>query len=105
MTNFGTRIVEFSTSSIPETDRIPYWREHYGQLIMRVDLEPERDTLFEASSRALSLPGLQLMEASSSPARISRSGRFLDDGKDDIVLAINRAGSVNVTSGSREQSL
>jgi AraC-like DNA-binding protein len=45
------------------------------------------------------------MEGASSPARISRNGRFLADGNDDVVLAINRAGSVIINSGGREQSL
>ena len=73
--------------------------------MLRVDLEPARDTAFEARIASLALPGLQLMEASSSPAKVSRSGRYLADGNDDIVVAVNRTGSVNVASGGREQSL
>jgi AraC-like DNA-binding protein len=99
------RIVEFSTDFIPEQDRIPFWREHYGHVMLRVDLEPARDMAFEACITSLALPGLQLMQASSSPAKISRTGQYLADGNDDIVLAINRKGSVNVASGGREQSL
>jgi AraC-like DNA-binding protein len=105
MTDFNTRIVEFSTDTIPEKDRIAYWREHYGHVMLRVDLEPARDRIFDACSRTLSLPGLQLMEASSSPAKISRRGQYLADGNDDIMLAINRAGSVVVESAGRERSL
>jgi AraC-like DNA-binding protein len=105
MTNFSTGILEFSTDGVPEQDRIAIWREHYGQVMLRVDIEPEPDRVFECRNRCLSLPGLQLMEGSSSPARISRAGRYLADGNDDIVLAINRAGSVIITSGGREQSL
>jgi hypothetical protein len=105
MTDFNTRIVEFSTDAIPEKDRIAYWREHYGHVMLRVDLEPARDMIFDACSRTLSLPGLQLMEASSSPAKISRRGQYLADGNDDIMLAINRAGSVVVESAGRERNL
>ncbi len=96
---------EFSTDDIPERDRIAYWREHYGHVMLRVDLEPARDTVFEACSRALSLPGLQVMEASSSPAKLSRRGQYLADGNDDIMLAINRTGSVVVELLGRQQSL
>ena len=105
MTVTGTRIFEFSTAGLPEKDRIAYWREHYGHVMLRVDLEPARDMTFEASSRALALPGLQVMEASSSPAKLSRRGQYLADGNDDIMLAINRSGSVVIESVGRVQSL
>jgi AraC-like DNA-binding protein len=105
MTHTGNRIVEFSTDLIPEQDRIPFWREHYGHVMLRVDLEPARDMAFEACITSLALPGLQLMEASSSPVKISRSGQFLADGNDDVILAINKRGAVDIASGGRKQSL
>jgi AraC-like DNA-binding protein len=105
MTNFTPRIVEFTTEGIPEQDRIAVWREHYGHVMLRVDMEPALDQIFEAKNRCLSLPGLQLMEGSSSPVRISRHGTYLTDGNDDVVLALNRSGSVLVSSGGRERSM
>ncbi len=104
-TDIDHRIFRFSTADLPERDRIAYWREHYGHVMLRVDLEPARDMAFEAYSKGLSLPGLQVMEASSSPAKISRRGQYLADGNDDIMLAINRTGSVVVESVGRVQSL
>jgi AraC-like DNA-binding protein len=73
--------------------------------MLRVDMEPAPDQIFEAKNRCLSLPGLQLMEGSSSPVRISRHGTYLTDGNDDVVLALNRSGSVLVSSGGRERSM
>jgi AraC-like DNA-binding protein len=73
--------------------------------MLRVDFEPARDVPFQASATSLALPGLHLIQASSSPARISRSGEYLADGNDDAVLAINRAGVVAVESGGREEIL
>jgi AraC-like DNA-binding protein len=105
MMDIGARIVEFSTDNLPERDRIAYWREHYGQIMLRVDLEPAKDASFRASMTALVLPGLQILEAASSPAKFSRTGAYLADGNDDAVLAINRAGSAIAWSGGREQSL
>jgi AraC-like DNA-binding protein len=105
MTDIGNRIVEFSTNHIPERDRAGFWREHYGQVMLRVDMEPAADMAFEAAMKSMALPGLQLIEASSSPAKISRGGKYLADGNDDIVLAINRTGSVSIASGGREQDL
>ena len=105
MTDTCARIVEFSTDSLPEPDRIAFWREQYGHIMLRVDLEPAKDASFQATMASLALPGLQIIDASSSPAKFSRTGEYLADGNDDVVLAINRAGSAIVTSGVREQSL
>jgi AraC-like DNA-binding protein len=104
MTDFIPRVLEFSTKGVPEKDKAAFWREHYGQVMLRVDLEPAPDRAFEAAHRCLHLPSLQLMEGSSSPAKISRSGQYLD-GNDDILLAINRSGSVIINSGGRECTL
>jgi AraC-like DNA-binding protein len=105
MTNISNSIVEFSTHHLPEKDRIPYWREHYAHVMLRADLEPARDVAFEAAITSLGLPALHMITASLSPARISRTGQYLSDGNDDIVLCVNRTGLANVTSGGREQIL
>ena len=105
MTDLTPHIVEFSTDGIAVRDRVAVWREYYGQVMMRVDLEPPRDLTFEARNRCLSLPGLQLLESSSSPVKVSRGGRYLADGNDDVVLAIARSGAIVINSGGREQKL
>ena len=99
------RVVEFSTDFLPEQERISYWREHYCQVMLRVDLEPAKDVPFHACMTSLSVPGLNLMEASSSAAKISRTGQYLADGNDDVVLAINQTGVAIVSSGGREEVL
>jgi hypothetical protein len=98
-------IFELSTDCLPHNERIAYWREQYGHVLLRVDLEPARDVAFRACMKSLSLSGLQIFEASSSPATISRSGDYLADGNDDAVLVMNRMGIAAVSSGSREQIL
>jgi AraC-like DNA-binding protein len=105
MTNIPNSIVEFSTDHLPEKDRIPCWREHYAQVMLRADLEPARDVAFEAAITSLALPALQMITASLSPARISRTGKYLADGNDDIVLCVNRTGLANVSSGGSELCL
>jgi len=105
MTDFAPRILEFSTDGVPEQDRMAVWREYFGHVMLRVDLAPEPGRLFESRNRCLPLPGLQLMESAASPVKISRTGCYLSDGNDDIVMAINRKGSVVINSGGREQSL
>ncbi len=81
------------------------WREYFGHVMLRVDLEPAPDRIFEARNRCLVLPGLQLMQSASSPVRLSRGGRYLADGNDDIVLTINHKGAAIINSGGREQHL
>src|ERR1700753_2188221 len=103
MTELSPRIIEFSTDLIPEHDRATIWREHFGQVMLRVDLEPEPGVVFEARNRALALPGLQLMEAQASAVRVSRNGRYLADGHDDVRVAINRAGTALFESRGRSQ--
>jgi AraC-like DNA-binding protein len=105
MTESCARVVEFSTDFLPEEERTAYWREHYGQVMLRVDLEPAKDAPFQACMTSLLLPGLNLIEASASSAKISRTGEHLADGNDDAVLAINRAGIAVVSSGGREEVL
>jgi AraC-binding-like domain len=105
MTDIGSRIVEFSTDRIPDKDRIAVWREHYGKVMLRVDIEPARETSFQSRIASLALRDLQILEASSSPVKISRTGRYLADGNDDVVFAINRSGSALVSSNGRERIL
>src|ERR1700760_2554875 len=105
MTDLTPHIVEFSTHGVPERDRVGVWREYYGQVMMRVDLEPPPGLPFEAHNRCLSLPGLQLLESSSSPVKVSRSGRYLADGNDDVVLVIAKSGAVIIKSNGREHDL
>jgi len=105
MRDLGTRVFEFSTDELPEQDRLAYWREHYGHVMLRVDIEPAPGQVFQARNRTLALPGLQLLEGASSPVRITRGGRYLDDGNDDIVVAINRSGTAIIESSGRMQSL
>src|SRR6202012_2726780 len=104
MTDLSPRILEFSTDGIPERDRTAIWREHYGNVMLRVDIEPAPGLVFEARNRCLSLPGLQLMEGASSPVRISRHGRFLADGE-AMVLSAGEPASFHRTSHGRSFSL
>lgn len=97
--------VQFSTDELPEKDRIACWREHYGQLSLRVDIEPAKDAPFDGCIISRTFPGLQLMEGRLSAAKISRTREFLSDGSDDLVMTVNRSGAIAVSSCGREVSL
>ena len=105
VTELDGRVVQFSTEDVPEQDRVAFWREHYGRIMLRADIEPARDAPFCARNRWLSLPDLQLLDVASSAVRISRRRQHLADGNDDIVVAINSTGSIVITSDGREETL
>ena len=75
--------------------------------MLRVDLEPARDVAFHACMTSLSLPGLQLIEGSSSPARISRTGRIPCGRQRRLPCSpsTGTGGIASVWSGGREQIL
>jgi hypothetical protein len=43
------------------SDRVPFWREVFGKQLVHLDIEPERDTLFEASATMMQLPDLRML--------------------------------------------
>src|SRR5580704_7812870 len=98
-------IVRFSSADLPEEKRIAVWREQYGRMALRIDMEPAEDALFEASLVTRALPGLQLLLAETSALRVTRSREFLSDGNDDLVLVVNRSGPVIATARQRELML
>jgi AraC-like DNA-binding protein len=98
-------IVRFSSADLAEEKRIAVWREQYGRMALRIDMEPAEDTFFEASLVTRALPGLQLLSAETSALRVTRSREFLADGNDDLVLVVNRTGPVIATARQRELML
>ena len=39
---------QLSTASVPVRERLPMWREVFGQAMVRLDIEPTRDVPFHA---------------------------------------------------------
>jgi AraC-like DNA-binding protein len=105
MADLQPHIIELATANLPAHDRIAAWREYLCRAMFKVDVEPVRDVALQARFRSLSLPGLHLMDAASSPATILRGALHVADGNDDVVVVINRAGAARVTSHGREQDL
>src|SRR5215472_9232420 len=99
-TDFTT--IRFTTADLPEKDRIATWREQYGRVSMKLDIEPLDDTQFECSVVARTLPGVQMMSTAMSPVRITRTREFLADGNGDLIFIINQSGSVIAQSRGRD---
>jgi AraC-like DNA-binding protein len=81
------------------------WREHYGRVALKVNIEPAGDAPFEASAISRITPGLHLLLGRLSPARITRTRDLIADGNDDLALVINRTGHATLSACGREVPL
>src|SRR6478736_8665952 len=98
----GFSTVRFSTADLPEKDRVAMWREHYGRMAMKLDIEPINDAPLECAILIRVLPGVQIMSTAMSPSRITRTREFLADGNGDLTFIINQSGSVVTQSRGRD---
>jgi AraC-like DNA-binding protein len=85
-------IVHFSTEALPAGERVPMWRDFYGPLIARVDIEPLSDgpPTFEANVRVM--PGLTIANVTSSPVRLERKSKHFVSEDDRVCLAVSLSG-------------
>lgn len=98
--------LQFSTHDLPETERLPFWRELFGRHVVRLDIEPLSDELFQAEACVWSLQDLRIISCSSStPTRLARTRELLSDGDDDIALYINIEGSTQFSQRAAELPL
>jgi AraC-like DNA-binding protein len=98
-------VVRFSTADLPENNKIAMWREQYGRIAMKLDIEPADETAFDCAVVARSLPGAQLLAATMSPLRVTRSRELIADGKDDVAFIINRSGDIGASASGQDVAL
>ena len=101
----STATVRFSTSDLPEHMRVATWREHYGQTVLRAEIDPGDDAAFDATVTSRVLPGLQLVSGRFTAARIIRTREMTADGNDDLSLLVNQTGNVTVSARGRRVDL
>jgi AraC-like DNA-binding protein len=94
--------LRFSTNDAPERDRVALWREVFGRSVFRLDMEPLPDIPFHADLKLGGLPGLRVVSGDLGGTRDTRTRALLDDGNDDLGLAINLAGTNIVSQCQRE---
>jgi AraC-like DNA-binding protein len=97
--------VRFSTSDLPERDRIATWREVVGRKLIRVEIEPFEDRPFHVDSIMRGLAGLRIVWARMSEFRVARTSGLLADGNSDFRLSVNVSGAETVTQRGRELAL
>ena len=97
--------VRFSATDLPTQNRVAMWREHYGRLAMKLDIEPADETSFEYTIAVRALPGVQLLSAVMSPFRVVRTPELLADGNDSLALFVNQVGAFTASAQGREVAL
>jgi len=94
-------VMRFSTTPLPERQRVPMMRDFYGPLVARLDLKPASDDPFYFEATARALPGLTVVDLVSSPVHLWRDRKLLD-GDDRVTLSLTLAGSGSISHVGRE---
>ncbi len=81
------------------------WREHYGRVAMKLDIEPASEASFEYDIAVRALPGVQLVSAVMSPFRVVRTRELLADGNDSLALFVNQTGAFTASARGCEVTL
>jgi AraC-like DNA-binding protein len=92
----------FSTSALPDRDRIPFWREVFGRQAVRLDIESRSNNEFQARAVIRAVPGLRSTSFASAAARLERRVNAIRDGDDAVVLLFPRKGNLHASQRGRE---
>jgi AraC-like DNA-binding protein len=98
----GFSTVRLSTADLPEKNRAAIWREQYGRMALKLDIEPLAEAPFECAVVFRALPGVQMMSTAMSPVRITRGPEFIADGNGDLIFIINQSGIATALARGRE---
>lgn len=94
-----------STSALPARDRLPVWREVFGQMMVRLDIEPAKDTPFHAEGELHMLPGVAFASVTATPFRVSRTKRLIAADEADMVFLVTADVPLHVAQNGREHTL
>jgi AraC-like DNA-binding protein len=98
--NFEPRY--FSTSSLPEPDRIPYWREVFAREMVRCEIEPRSDDAFEARTVFRAVPGLHSISSARSPAHSWALNCVTLNGAATMAVMFSHQGDMHISQRGRE---
>lgn len=98
--DFGIR---FSTDSVPERERLPFFRESLGRSIMRLDLGPYDDSRpLRYAAAVHEFDGVCVMSAQTNGHICRRTQPLLTDGHDEFILSTNLSGFSLPSQAGRE---
>lgn len=81
------------------------WREVYGRVLLRLDLEPHPEQPFHFHADMRAIPGFALSEVTTSGMRATRTASLIADGSDDIGLVAVMNGTAIVNHKGRQVEL
>jgi AraC-like DNA-binding protein len=85
--------IQFSTDSLPERERLPFFREALGRSIMRLDLGPYDDSRpFRFAATVHQFDGLSVMSQQTNGHICRRTRPLLTDGHDEFIFSTNLSG-------------
>jgi AraC-like DNA-binding protein len=98
------QVLRLSTDQFPAKDRIAKWREEFGRLLFRLDVEPLGQEQFRSDVQLRSLPGLKLMSGMCTPVEFDASAALVAN-NDDSIGIIRNVDPVLVRQLNRESTL
>ena len=81
--------LRFSTSGLPERERVPTWRDQFCRALLRVDIEPKEGLPFYAAAELRALPELRVVKGTWSAVRFCRNRALAADGDDFIGIMVS----------------
>jgi len=96
---------QFSTNTLPEQKRVPFWREVFGREVVRTDIASRSSDPFNAKAVLRAMPGLRSTSFVSTPAHLERSKNMVADGDDAVVLLVSSRGTLAASQRGRDVSL
>ena len=85
--------IQFSTDSVPERERVPFFREALGRTIMRLELGPYDDSRpLRFAATAHEFDGLSVMSQQTNGHICRRTRPLLSDGHDEFIFSTNLSG-------------
>jgi AraC-like DNA-binding protein len=81
---------------------MPFWREVFGQQVVRANIESRSNDEFEAQAVIRAVPGLRSTSFANAAARFERRANTIRDGDDAVVLLFPRKGNLHASQRGRE---
>jgi hypothetical protein len=94
-----------STDQVPERDRTAFWREEFGRVVLRLDVNPLGEKPFYADSKLLALPGIGLFSGNCTSTRFQTTPALIANNDDSVIVQKLVSNFGSTVHAGREASL